>query len=76
MAESIKVLQKQFDAKLLESTYSTASAYGNDIDAAIAAGIPVIGVPFGYTPIPIHDLGANVVVDHFDDLIEALVELL
>ncbi len=48
----------------------------NDIDAAIAAGIPVIGVPFGYTPIPIHDLGANVVVDHFDDLIEALVELL
>ncbi len=48
----------------------------NDIDAAIAAGIPVIGVPFGYTPIPIHDLGANVVVDHFDDMIEALVELL
>ncbi len=48
----------------------------NDIDAAIAAGIPVIGVPFGYTPIPIHELGANVVVDHFDDMIEALVELL
>jgi len=46
----------------------------NDIDAAIAAGIPVIGVPFGYTPIPIHDLGANVVVEHFDDLIEALIE--
>ncbi len=48
----------------------------NDIDAAIAAGIPVIGVPFGYTPIPIHDLGADAIVEHFDDLIEALVELL
>jgi len=48
----------------------------NDIDAAIAAGIPAIGVPFGYTPIPIHELGASVVVDHFDDLIPALIKLL
>lgn len=48
----------------------------NDIDAAIAAGIPVIGVPFGYTPVPIGELGADLVVGHFDDLIEALKELL
>lgn len=48
----------------------------NDIDAAIAAGIPVIGVPFGYTAIPVRELGADLVVDHFDDLIPALVELL
>ena len=48
----------------------------NDIDAAIAAGIPTIGVPFGYTPIPIHELGADLVVDHFDDLIPALIKLL
>jgi len=58
---------------------STAIMVGdsaNDIDAAKAAGIPVIGVPFGYTAIPIHDLGADLVVDHFDDLAEALIELL
>jgi len=48
----------------------------NDIDAAKAAGIPAIGVPFGYTAIPIHDLGADLVVEHFDDLIPALTELL
>ncbi len=48
----------------------------NDIDAAIAANIPAIGVPFGYTPVPIHELGADLVVDHFDDLIPALIKLL
>jgi len=48
----------------------------NDIDAAISAGIPVIGVPFGYTAIPIYELGANSVVEHFDDLIPALIKLL
>ena len=48
----------------------------NDIDAAIAAGIPVIGVPFGYTSIPVSELGADLVVDHFDDLIPALIKLL
>ncbi len=58
---------------------STAIMVGdsaNDIDAAIAAGIPTIGVPFGYTPIPIYELGANLVVEHFDDLIPALIKLL
>jgi phosphoglycolate phosphatase len=43
-----------------------------DIDTAKAAGIPVIGVPFGYTDIPIHDLGADVVIEHFDDLVMAV----
>lgn len=49
-----------------------------DIDAAKAAGIPAIGVPFGYTDIPVADLGPNRVVSHFDDLVgavEALVPL-
>jgi len=48
----------------------------NDIDAAIAANIPTIGVPFGYTPVPIYELGADIVVEHFDDLIPALKKLL
>ncbi len=47
-----------------------------DIDTAKAAGIPVIGVPFGYTDVPIHALGADVVVEHFDDLVVAVRFLL
>lgn len=63
----------------MDCTNSRAIMIGdsaNDIDAAIAAGIPSIGVPFGYTPIPIHKLGADIIVDHFDDLIPALITLL
>lgn len=47
-----------------------------DIDAARAAGIPVIAVPFGYTDVPVTDLGPNAVIAHFDALagaVDALV---
>lgn len=37
-----------------------------DIDTAKAAGIPVVAVPFGYTDTPVHELGPDVVIDHFD----------
>jgi phosphoglycolate phosphatase len=46
-----------------------------DIDTAIAAKIPSIGVPFGYTDIPIHDLGATHVIEHFDELHEAVNQI-
>lgn len=39
-----------------------------DIDTAKAARIPVIAVPFGYTDVPIHELGPDVVIEHFDQL--------
>lgn len=41
---------------------------GVDIATARAAGVPVIGVTFGYTEIPVHDLGPDAVVGHFDDI--------
>lgn len=47
----------------------------NDVNAAKAAGIPVVAVSFGYTRIPVHDLGADVVIDHFDQLPDALASL-
>jgi len=47
-----------------------------DIDSAKAAGVPSIAVSFGYTLVPVHDLGADLVIDHFDTLIEALPKLL
>jgi phosphoglycolate phosphatase len=39
-----------------------------DIDAAKAAGIPVIVVSFGYASAPASELGADAVLNHFDEL--------
>lgn len=39
-----------------------------DIRTARAAGIPVIGVPFGYTDTPMELLGPDAVLAHYDDL--------
>ncbi|MGV8936734.1 MAG: phosphoglycolate phosphatase [Allorhizobium sp.] len=45
----------------------------NDILAARNAGIPSIAVPFGYSGEPIESLGANRIIQHFDELTPALV---
>jgi phosphoglycolate phosphatase len=39
-----------------------------DLDAARAAGIPFVGVTFGYTPVPMADLGPDILIDRFDAL--------
>ncbi len=44
----------------------------SDVNSAIAANMPVIGVSFGYTAIPMRELGPNIVIDHFDEFIEAV----
>ena len=36
-----------------------------DVAAARAADIPVIAMSYGYTPIPVHELGADAVTDDF-----------
>ena len=46
-----------------------------DIDAAKNAGIPSIACSFGFLNQPVEDLGADAVIDHFDDLISALMRL-
>ncbi len=43
-----------------------------DMDAAYAAKVPSIGLPFGYTDTPIHELRPTVVIEHFDALNEAV----
>jgi phosphoglycolate phosphatase len=43
-----------------------------DVRAARAAGIPIIGVTFGYTPTPIEAFKPDAVISHFDALIPAL----
>ena len=46
-----------------------------DILTARAAGVPVIGVPFGYTPKPVGDYGPDRVIAHFDEGWAAIQEL-
>jgi phosphoglycolate phosphatase len=40
----------------------------NDVAAAKAAGVEVVAVSFGYTTIPPRELGADRVIDRFDEL--------
>jgi phosphoglycolate phosphatase len=46
-----------------------------DILTARSAGVPVIGVPFGYTATPIEDLYPDVVIGHYDELVGAVERL-
>ncbi len=47
----------------------------NDVAAARSAGLPVVAVTFGYTIIPPAQLGADLLIDHFDALEDALARL-
>jgi len=47
-----------------------------DIVTAQNAGIPVIAVPFGYTEVPVQELGPDLVIDHFDELFAAIETVL
>ena len=49
---------------------------GTDVGAARRAGIPVIGVTFGYTEVPIADLDPDRLIEHMRDLPVAVAELL
>ncbi len=49
---------------------------GPDIGAARRAGIPVIGVEFGYTEVPIADLKPDRLISHMDQLPAAVESLI
>ncbi len=46
-----------------------------DIKTARAAGLPVIAVDFGYTDVPVAELGPDRVISHFDELEAACAAL-
>jgi len=46
-----------------------------DIRTARAAGLPVIAVDFGYTDVPVTELGPDRVISHFDELAAAVAAL-
>jgi len=43
-----------------------------DIDTALAAAVPVVAVDFGYTTIPVTELGPDIVISHFGELAGAV----
>lgn len=45
----------------------------NDLKVAVNAGVPSIGVPFGYSDVPIQTLNPTVLINHFDELTPDLV---
>lgn len=47
----------------------------NDIAVATNAGVRSIAVSFGYSRIPVPELGATRIIDHFDSLVEAVCEI-
>jgi phosphoglycolate phosphatase len=46
-----------------------------DVKLARAAAVPVVGVDFGYTPIPMMELKPDRLISHFDGLQRAVTEL-
>lgn len=47
----------------------------HDVEAARRAGIPAVVVSWGYTARPAHELGAQAVIQRFDALPDALVQI-
>jgi phosphoglycolate phosphatase len=46
-----------------------------DADTAKAAGIPFVAVSFGFSDRPVEELGAQAIIDSYDELIPALARL-
>ena len=46
-----------------------------DTGAARAAAIPCVAVSFGFNDLPPHELGADAVINHFDQLVPVLARL-
>ena len=56
-------------------TFAFVGDSSYDVNAAKAAGVPVVAAAYGYCDMPPHELGANVVINGLDELIEALETL-
>jgi phosphoglycolate phosphatase len=56
-------------------TFAMVGDSSFDVQAARNAGVPVAALSFGYHDMPPQDLGADVLLDHFDELVGALAGL-
>jgi phosphoglycolate phosphatase len=46
-----------------------------DIATAKAAGVPVIGVTFGYSDVPVESFDPDALIDHYRELPDKIAEL-
>jgi phosphoglycolate phosphatase len=69
-AEPILEVMSRCQAKPIDTIMVGDSI--TDINAARNAKIPVIGVTFGYSETPIKDLGADLIIDGFQELAAAI----
>ena len=46
-----------------------------DVGAARNAGVPVVALSFGYADVPVSELGGDVLIEHFRELVPALKRL-
>ena len=46
-----------------------------DLKTAQSAGVPFVGVTFGYTDVPMRDLGPDALISHYDQFLDALATL-
>lgn len=73
-----KPARDQLDEMVARASGGSAVYIGDttyDMLAAKAAGLPSIAVSSGFNDLPPRELGADVVIDHFDELIPALERL-
>ena len=66
--------QSRARAEASKTTIMVGDA-GPDIGVARRAGIPVIGVTFGYTEVPIAELKPDRIIGHMRELPETVVAL-
>ena len=67
--DALALLGRQADRAVMVGDSAT------DVAAARAAGIPVVVVSYGYSPVPAHELGGDAVIGHFSELPSALTRL-
>jgi phosphoglycolate phosphatase len=73
-----KPARDQLDEMVVRGGGGSAAYVGDttyDTRAAQAAGLPSVAVSFGFNDLPAQELGADAVIDHFDDLIPTLERL-
>jgi phosphoglycolate phosphatase len=73
-----KPARDQLDEMIVRAGGGRAAYVGDttfDTLAAKAAGLPCVAVSFGFNDLPPAELGADAVIDHFDQLIPALEKL-
>jgi phosphoglycolate phosphatase len=56
-------------------TFAMVGDSSYDVRAARNAKVPVVALSFGYNDMPVAELGADAVIDHFDQLVGALEKL-